>query len=210
MLQQKRSKNYITRSGICCKNAHPTKLHAHPFPLQLTDAPPMRQGCAFVSESPALFKTRPLLPKRGWGFVLFSALPPQRRRGPVPLCLGAKERRLRSFENRRLQSGHDHGPPHDGYFFFAAVRQFLSIRSARTPGMGRSVCAGDADRRDRNIWGCIGQKVEQTKRSQMPQAHAVLPQLVLLHRLDDLVQRRREGFPVLWQIPLELKRVRCT
>ena len=56
MLQQKRSKNYITRSGICCKNAHPTKLHAHPFPLQLTDAPPMRQGCAFVSESPALFK----------------------------------------------------------------------------------------------------------------------------------------------------------
>ena len=155
-------------------------------------------------------KTRPLLPKRGWGFVLFSALPPQRRRGPVPLCLEAKERRLRSFENRRSQSGHDHGPPHDGYFFFAAVRQFLSIRSARTPGMGGSVCAGDADRRDRNIWGCIGQKVEQTKRSQMPQAHAVLPQLVLLHRLDDLVQRRRESFPVLWQIPLELKRVRCT
>ncbi len=163
----------------------------------------------FGFESLNCTKTRPLLPKRGWGFVLFSALPPQRRRGPVPLCLGAKERRLRSFENRRLQSGHDHGPPHDGYFFFAAVRQFLSIRSARTPGMGRSVCAGDADRRDRNIWGCIGQKVEQTKRSQMPQAHAVLPQLVLLHRLDDLVQRRREGFPVLWQIPLELKRVRC-
>ena len=80
-------------------------------------------------------KTRPLLPKRGWGFVLFSALPPQRRRGPVPLCLGAKERRLRSFENRRSQSGHDHGPPHDGYFSFAAVRQFLSIRSARAPGM---------------------------------------------------------------------------
>ena len=90
-----------------------------------------------------------------------------------------------------------------------ARRLFLFCRRAAVFVDSIRSGAGDADRRDRNIWGCIGQKVEQTKRSQMPQAHAVLPQLVLLHRLDDLVQRRREGFPVLWQIPLELKRVRC-
>lgn len=56
-------------------------------------APPMRQGCAFVSESPALFKAASLANQ---GLPLAAAIP------QIPACADCKKMQLMGIEARLL------------------------------------------------------------------------------------------------------------